>query len=492
MTDLPQQKKLTSEEIEELAESYRAEARENFAVFRRHIRPDMLWGWWTEEVAQELQRFYRDLTEGRRPKLALLAPPQHGKSWTIFDFIAWMAGKQPDAKTVFASYSDELGIAANRGLERTIKSEAFARIFPDTRIDVPGWQCSADLIEYVGHTGSFRNTTVNGAITGFGLNLGVIDDPVKGRAEANSKITRDRVWNWFTDDFLTRFAENAGLLVIMTRWHVDDLLGRALNKFSDLRVVRHPAVSGYSRDGQTRNWSDRRATGEALFPEWKPMDFLLERKSALTDASWESLYQQEPYVVGGGQLPIEKMKFLPYWDRSRVIASVRYVDKAGTDAADGPGSAYTAGCLMHLMSDKTYVIEHVGRGQWSALERERKIKAWADADAKIYKSYQLFVEQEPGSGGKESAESTVRNNPAVRAFADRVTGSKETRAEPFAAQVQNGSVSLVAGEWVTAFLDECEAWPMSRYKDQVDAAAGAFSKLVVSTSYNTNYKDWAY
>ena len=148
-------------------------ARDDFATFRQLMRPNMIWNWWTEEVARELQRLYRDLTEGRRPKLALMAPPQHGKTWTVWDFIAWIAGKHPDFKTIYATYSDELGIAANSDLQRTINSPTYAEIFPDTRIGVPGWQCNSNHVQYVGHAGSFRNTTVNGAINGFGLDLAV-------------------------------------------------------------------------------------------------------------------------------------------------------------------------------------------------------------------------------------------------------------------------------------------------------------------------------
>jgi predicted phage terminase large subunit-like protein len=117
------------------------------------------------------------------------------------------------------------------------------------------------------------------------------------------------------------------------------------------------------------------------------------------------------------------------------------------------------------------------RGQWSALEREEKIKAWVETDASEFGSYVVWVEQEPGSGGKESAESTIRMLAGYCVYADKVTGDKVLRAEPFAAQVQGGNVGLVAGEWVAAFLDEAEVFPAGKWKDQVDAAAGAFSKL---------------
>lgn len=463
-----------------------ARGRESFTEFRKLVRPDMVRGWWIEEVEGELQGFYEALVRGERPKLALMAPPQHGKSWAVTDFIAWVAGKSPELKSIFASYGDDLGMRTNLDVQRLMATPAYQKIFSQLRVGVQGWQCNTSLIEFPHHAGSFRNTTVNSAINGLGLHLGLIDDPVKGRREANSKPTRDMTWNWYTDDFFGRFDKSAGQLIIMTRWHVDDLLGRALLKMDGWRVLRYPAVAALNKDG-SKNWTDRRSQGEALFPEWKPIDFLMERKALLTEAGWESLYQQNPYVVGGGVLPIEKLRVLPQFDRDQVLRSVRYFDKAGTDAQENPGSAFTAGCLMHAMQDGRFVIEHIRSGQWSALDREVQIKATGDADAATYDPYELWVEQEPGSGGKESAENTIRNNAGKLVYADKVTGDKETRAEPFVAQVQGGNVWLVAGDWVLPFLDEAENWPAAKRKDKIDAAAGAFAKLVTGTMYDTSY-----
>jgi predicted phage terminase large subunit-like protein len=98
--------------------------------------------------------------------------------------------------------------------------------------------------------------------------------------------------------------------------------------------------------------------------------------------------------------------------------------------------------------------------------------------------YEIVVEQEPGSGGKESAEATIRNLAGYSVFADRVTGSKQLRAEPFAAQVQGGNVSLVAGDWIRDFLDEAESFPNGKFKDQIDAASGAFARLTREPVYN--------
>jgi hypothetical protein len=365
------------------------------------MRPEMLWGWWVEEISIELQRFHEDVVAGKRPKLVLMTPPQHGKTTAAEDFIAWLAGKHPDWKTIYASYSDELGVQRNLNLQRTIQSPRYRGIF-NTRIGSPGFQMNSSVIEYVGHTGSFMNTTVGGSITGLGLNLGVVDDPVKGRAEANSKTVRDRTWAWFTDDFLTRFADISGLIIIMTRWHVDDLVGRLLEKEPNVRIVRFPAIAETDE-------LHRRA-GEALFHELKSLDFLLERKKIMSKASWESEYQQNPIIEGGGIFPIEKLSIVPVFDRSQIAKSVRAWDKAGTAGGDG---AFTAGVLMHKMCDGTFLIENVTRGRWGALEREQIIKQLAERDTQGLHgynkwAYRVIVEQEPGSGGKESAEATSR------------------------------------------------------------------------------------
>jgi predicted phage terminase large subunit-like protein len=316
---------------------------------------------------------------------------------------------------------------------------------------------------------------VLGAITGETLDLGVIDDPLKGRAEANSELQREKVWNWLTDDVFSRFSENAGLIMIMTRWHIDDPAGRLIEHYGDrVTIIRYPAIAEQDEKYRKR--------GEALFPELKSLDFLLQRRKLYTEASWQALYQQTPIISGGGIFPIEKLTTLPVFDRSRILKSVRYWDKGGTE----DGGAYTAGALLHALKDNRFVIEHVVRGRWNALEREERIKFWAERDRANLRpgAYEVGVEQEPGSGGKESAESTIRNLRGFKVYADKVTGSKEVRAEPFAAQVQGSNVFLVAGMYQNDPLDEMQSFPNGKYRDQVDACSGAFNRLISGPIYN--------
>jgi hypothetical protein len=199
-------------------------ARKDFFSYRRLINPQNTWGWWNTEVAAHLQQFYEDLQVGTRPKLVIQAPPQHGKSTQVIDFVSWMAGHNPDQRTIYTLFSERLGICANLRLQRVYDSAIYKKIFPGTRIKAANVVTlvgrtlrNRKIIEYEGRDGYFRNTTVRGSITGELIDVGIIDDPIRGRADANSEAIWEAIWAWVTDDFFTRFSEHAGLLFILTR-----------------------------------------------------------------------------------------------------------------------------------------------------------------------------------------------------------------------------------------------------------------------------------
>jgi len=476
----------TTSDLEVVDELNATLARKNFLKFRNFIRPNLLDAWWQRDVAKHLTRFWLDMQAGKRPALVLQAPPQHGKTEQITDFIAFCAGQNPDLKTIFASYSDELGTGVNSSLQRIMLGERYKLTFPMTRLassatvlDSARWKRHSTLLEYVHRRGSFRNTTVGGPINGQGLDLGVVDDPIKGRAEAQSKLIRDKTWSWFTDDFFGRFSNHAGFLMIMTRWHMEDPAGQWLEHFPDTRVLRYPAIAEQDEK--------HRKQGEPLFPQLKSLEFLDMRRRTLTQASWESIYQQKPIAAGGDMFPIERFNVVASFDRSKVRRSIRYVDKAGTK----DGGAYTAAALVHDMKDGTTVVDDVIRGQWGALEREQRVMQAAVRDREACGGrYQLWFEQEPGSGGKESAEESLRRFRGFQVFADKVTGDKEVRAEPYAAQVQAGQVYIKAAEWNGPFFDEHETFPNGKFMDQVDATAGAFNKLAAALGTYDRSLDW--
>jgi hypothetical protein len=124
----------SKEKFEALFNKARREAYDSFWAYRQFINPDMIIGWWQREVASELHRFWLEYKAGRRPRLILQSPAQHGKSIQITDFISWITGRDPNIKVIFASFSDRLGIRTNLQLQRIYDSQKFQRTFK-TRIN---------------------------------------------------------------------------------------------------------------------------------------------------------------------------------------------------------------------------------------------------------------------------------------------------------------------------------------------------------------------
>lgn len=457
------------------------QARRSFWAYRQYLDPKLKRGWWQRTVARRLQRFRDDLLAGRRPILAIVAPPQHGKSRMAVEFATWLSGGNPDIQTIYASFSDDLGVRANGDVQKIYDSLRFRAAFPELRISdsnvVSGvrWKRNASFVQHVERRGSFRNTTVRGAVTGQGLDFGIVDDPIKGRKEASSKTVREDAWLWFLDDFYSRFSEEAGLLFIMTRWHVDDPLGRMermRDVFPALEIATYPALAlNYEYDDAGELL---REPGEALFPEHKSREFLEIRRRAMLDSSWQSLYQGAP-VTPGDLFSRDQFVLVPQSPpHSQIVRTVRYWDKAGSHGA----GAYTAGVRMHELADGRWFVSHVFRRQLSYHERELRIKQTAESDRMQFPDIRTYVEQEPGSGGKESAERTIANLAGHPVFADRPVGDKELRAEPWAAQVQGGNALVLDGQmWTDDYIEEHEMFPNGVYKDQVDASSGAFAMI---------------
>jgi len=123
---------------------------------------------------------------------------------------------------------------------------------------------------------------------------------------------------------------------------------------------------------------------------------------------------------------------------------------------------------------KRFWLLDIRRGQWDSSKREEIIKNTALSDTrKVY----IAIEQEPGSGGKESAEATVRELAGWKVTVDIPTGDKTSRADTFSVQVNNGNLRMVPAGWNLEYLDEMKYFPMSKFKDQIDASSGAFSQL---------------
>jgi len=188
---------------------------------------------------------------------------------------------------------------------------------------------------------------------------------------------------------------------------------------------------------------------------------------------WNAEYQGSPTSPEGNTIKRNWFKFV---DIAPVKGlKIRYWDKAGTAG----GGAYTAGVLMLKTDENIFYVLDSTRGQWSSGERDDMILQTAHMDGK---ETHVHIEQEPGSGGKESAESTIRKLAGFPVYADRATGSKDVRLTPYAAQLEAGNVYLVRAPWNRDYIDELCAVPNAAIRDQVDASAGAFNKLAEGTA----------
>jgi len=462
--------------LELIKENSIRNARKDFLLFRKLINPKDKWGWWQEEVAHELQKFFDDLMAGKRPKLVIQAPPQHGKSVQVIDFIAWLAGKNPDLRTIYTSFSERLGVRANLRLQRLYDSEIYQEIFPDTHINKTNsisfsgqFLRNREILEYCGNSGYFRNTTVGGSITGEGLDLGVIDDPLKGRKEANSITIRDGVWDWFTDDFFTRFSEDAALLCILTRWHIDDPIGRLIEKYPDVKVLSYPAIATADEK--------HRKEGEALFPEHKSVEFLLERKQLMDATSWLSLYQQTPIIVGGD---IIRGEWFVRYDILPVIKHRKiYADTAQKTKEQNDYSVFE--CWGYGEDSKIYLLDLI-RSKWEAPElKERAIAFWNKHKAVegLGALREMVIEDKASGTGLIQS---IKHDGKIPVKAQQRNIDKLTRVQDVTPYIKSGYVNVPSNAaYINDFIAECEAFTADNahdHDDQIDPMCDAINDML--------------
>lgn len=436
--------------LEQLA---RHEARDNFYAFRQYINPKMKKGWFQRAVCRRLQQFYEEWRAGTRPKLIIEAPPQHGKSEMIIDFCAWVAGKHPECREIYASFSDRLGIRANLKVRRIIRSERYGNVFPRLEIGGKDTLLNLDIIEFRGNIGAFRNTTVKGSITGESLDLGIIDDPMKGREQANSEVQREHAWEWFTDDFFTRFSDEAGMLSILTRWHVDDPIGRMLKKNPGIPVLKFPAIA--TKDEEFRK------SGEPLFPEHKSLEFLLERKAMLGSSSWESLYQQNPMLPEGNLIKLVWFKryATPPVKFKRIVQSWDTANKAG-ELNDH------SVCTTWGETDEGYYLLEVYRFrlEFPALKRMARslYEKWMPVAVLI---------EDKGSGTQLLQD--LRTETKIPCIAIMPEGDKVIRASNASPIIEAGRVYLPeSAPWLSDYESEILSFPETAGSpDQVDSTS---------------------
>lgn len=443
-------------------------------------------GWHIGAICAHLQA----VTDGEISKLLINIPPRHQKSLSVCVFWpAWEWGprRKPETRWLFSSYAEQLSKRDSLKCRRLITSFWYQKRWGDI------FNITSDQNEKMrfenNKTGYRVATSVMGMGTGEGGDRIVVDDPHNVK-EGESELKREAVLTWWDESMSTRGnTPEAAKVIIMQRIHEADLSGHILAEKEGYVHLCLPA----RYEGENRIFSTllntvdekpyvdpRKDIGQPLWPEMYDSVALSELEKDMSEYSIAGQLQQRPAPRGGGMFKVENFKVVNAFRLEHLEKIVRYWDKAGTEG----GGARTAGVRMaKLRPDSNlgygFLVLDVVKGQWSAGVREKRIKEVAELDGK---QTEVWVEQEPGSGGKESAESSIKNLSGWKVYADRVTGSKEVRAEPYAAQVEVGNVAVFnSPEWTKSFLDEHENFPTGRFKDQVDSAAGCFSKCIAAS-----------
>lgn len=275
--------------------------------------------WFHEAVAVILQSALEKVEAGQDVRIILTVPPRHGKSEIATKkFPAWVLGKHPEWPIIVTSYSSDLAVDFGMATRDIMQAPSYQKVF-DARLrgdaKAKGKWMTKD-------GGGYTAAGAEGSITGKGFKIGIIDDLFKDRKEAESKTIRDARWDWYRSTFYTRQEGASAIIVISTRWHTDDIIGRLLAKEEEDKangetnydkwiVINFPAIATQDEEFRIK--------GEPLWPQKYPLDKLKKTEIALGPYEWSALYQCYPITS-------ENQEFKETWIKRRSWAEVEALE----------------------------------------------------------------------------------------------------------------------------------------------------------------------
>lgn len=432
-------------------------ARKDFTVFKRRIYKRYMHAPHLKLIDQALEDAVTYVESAGRAGCGFTMinmPPRFGKTLTASRmFPAWVIGNHPDWRIIMASYGATLATKNSRVARNIVASQAYAELFPGVRLAQDSK--AADAWDVQGHEGGLDAIGVGGGVTGKGGQIILIDDVVKSREEAESATIRDKIWDWYRDDLYTRREPNAAIVLIMTRWHEDDLAGRLmLHEPDKWRVLSLPAIGD---------------DGQALWPARYPLEALQDIERTLGPYSWSALYQQRPAPAEGGIF--KRAWFSIVSEPPPIARAARFWDLAMSEKTSAD---YTAGVKIGQGADGHFYVLDVKRARvdWGNLTEYLSSVILEDG-ANVPQG----IEQK---GYMSRAIQSLNADPRFHGYA--IWGypkdkDKLTNALPLAAKAAAGLLHLVRSHWTDAFLDELTSFPNAAHDDQVDAAAGAWTML---------------
>lgn len=467
--------KLSSAKLPSLTEVEAEIARRSLREFQRRawkvVEPSTRYipNWHIDAIADHLTA----VLSGDIRRLLINVPPRCEKSLNVSVFWpAWAWIDNPSLRWLFTSYGQELATRDSLKCRRLIQSKWYQDRWGDV-FRLTSDQNVKTRFEN-DKTGYRVATSVGGMGTGEGGSVVVADDPHNVK-EGESEVKRESTLLWWDEVMSTRLDDpkTGALVIVMQRVHDGDLAGHVLAQGGYEHLCLPMEYEGTACVTVLGKVDPRTEDGELLWPERFGATEVEDLKLRMGPYAAAGQLQQRPSPRRGGMFErdwFEIVESAPSTD----MEWVRYWDKAGTAG----GGKFTAGVLIGRHVRGTYYVKDVVRGQWAAAVREPRIKGTTQLDGQTLSPYTVYIEQEPGSGGKDSVIATITMLEGYAAFADPPTGDKLLRAEPLAAQAKAGNIKIVRGAWNEAFLREFEmCGPKAEYMDQVDATAGGFNKL---------------
>lgn len=391
---------------------------------------------------------------GEIKRLLIEAPPRHSKSELASRrFPAWYIGKHPDRQIITASYNDLLGTDIGRDVRNIVRDPSFARIFSGVNL---AEDSAAAGRWHTNQGGSYLATGVGGTMTGYGAHLAIIDDPIKNREEADSERHRDNVWHWYTSTLYTRLMPGGAIVLMMTRWHEDDLAAR-VQKSEQWDVLHLPAIANEGQDEQ------------ALWPEWFGLDKLHEIRKVLPPRDWAALYQQEPRADQGTY--IQRAWFDErYTEAPKHLNTYIVSDFAITEAKEGKDPDYTEHGVFGLApDDKLYVLDW-----WSG---QTTTDIWVDELLRLIAKWKpVCWFGEGGVVGKTVQPMMDRMMLEQRIYCrtERLSpiADKASRGRAFQGRAHARRVVFPAScIWAERVINQCVAFPGGSHDDAFDVMA---------------------
>lgn len=385
-------------------------------------------------------------------RIIIEAPPRHGKSELISHWTpTWFLEHWPELSVMLASY--ESSLAASFG--RKVRNQFDTQDILNTKLSEDS---KAANRFHTNKGGTMVTSGVGGALTGKGAHLALIDDPIKNRIEALSKHKRETTWEWMDWVLKTRLEPGGSIIILMTRWHHDDLVGRILKSKSLKRWtrLRLPALAG-------ENDPLGRAAGEALCPERYTKEDLLAIKDDLPPQVWEALYQQNPTDEEGALVKRGHFKFykvLP--DLTNMIQSWDMTFK------ETPDGSFVVGQVWGRNGANKYLVHQIRE----RMDFQPTLEAVVAMTARFPKAIKKLIEDKANG----PAIISMLRNKVSGIVAQPVDGSKYARFEAVSPEFISGNIYVPdpsIAPWVDEYIEEHVSFPHFGSDDQVDATSQA-------------------